>query len=451
MTTLPVSRPAAPALSKGREPFPLTASPYLGERHDRRYARAIIWTVVIAIGVFLYWASQTPVYEVVSGRGSIRPEGLSKRIEHLEGGIVAETLVEEGDVVQAGDVLMLLNDTDLRAEQRKLLARIERLDQSVAHHEALLALDLIEGRTTTRGLPPDVSAALVQEVEFRLAQVEVLHSEREVALAQQAALADRRVKLLEELTIIEGQRNRYENAGSHMVVPLRQLEELDREILRLKSTIRSLDGEDRVLNSTLAQVESRQAELVGSYRRDAALKLASEREEMSAAHQTISQIEERLRRSQLRAPVAGTVQGLTVQGSGEVIVPGEVVMEIIPQGVRAFAEVQIAAERIGGIVVGDQASLKVLTYDFTRYGDIAATVEHVSASSFRLENGQDVFRVKLSFDTMALQPLSGSGAEAGTITPGMTVVADIRSDRRTILAYLLKPVRIISDRTMTEA
>jgi HlyD family type I secretion membrane fusion protein len=250
-----------------------------------------------------------------------------------------------------------------------------------------------------------------------------------------------------EFDIQRTQLQRYQEASSSNAISLNRREELQRENLRLEAAISQLEGETRIQSAQLDQLDQREEELVAQYRREAALRLEEQLTERAALTQTRDQLEARLERTVIRVAVTGVVNGLSVQNLGEVVAAGEVLAEIVPAGARNFAEIEIAADRIGGVSVGSEASLKILTFDFTRYGDITARVERISPSSFQKENGDSVFRVRLGFDNAA----SRSGGPRHEVSPGMTVVADIKSERRTILSYLLKPVRVIADRALTEA
>ncbi|WP_373634911.1 HlyD family type I secretion periplasmic adaptor subunit [Yoonia sp. SS1-5] len=424
----------------------LIASQHLSERHDGKYARALIWGIVAMLGAFVYWAAITPVYEIVTGEGTIRPEGLSTRIEHRDGGIVAQIKVAEGDRVAAGDVIAQLDVADLHAELEKLRASLSGIDARVARHRWLLSLDLANDASPhPAGL--EVPPTFTEDISYRKAQLETMRARRNVAEANRQALATQRRTANEELVILRGQLDRYQRPSAANVVTLARREELHREILRLQSTIAQLEGDMAIQVATIAQMQSSQAELIAQFRREARLQLQDDLEEQIATQQSILQIEDRLARNILLAPVAGTVNGLTVQNSGEVLGAGEILAEIIPAGAKSYAEIEIPADRIGGVEIGHVASVKVLTYDFTRFGDIPAIVERISPSSFVKDNGDVVFRVQLSF---AQDHLTTAGA-VQRITPGMTISADIRSEKRTILSYLLKPVRVIADGALTEA
>ncbi len=440
----------------------LTASPFLPEYHDARYARALIWTIALALAGFVAWAAVAPVHQTVSGQGVIRPEGLSQRIEHPEGGVVAHIVVAEGDRVAAGDTLLEFADRDLSSERRKLAAQVARLSRDIARYDALLELDPadLDGddlkgspaqgtERPVRTLPTD--PALVEDLGFRIAQIDVVRRERAVASARIATFGGRARALEDEIAILEARHARYGRVETGYALSRHDIEELDREILKLRSALDALGGERAVAVAEIARARAQEAELIGAYRFDAARKGAEAREALTSARETIRQIDDRLSRAALVAPVDGIVNGLTVQGVGEVVGAGELLAEIVPDHARAFAEVEIPAERIGGISVGDQASLKVLTYDFTRHGDIDATVTRISPTSFELADGRHVFRVQLAFEVGGIAARDRPvGTAPLPVTPGMTVAASIQSERRTVLSYVLKPLRVISDRAFTE-
>ena len=445
-------RPAPPSRSQRRRGTgALTASRLVGEERDGRHARAAIWTLCLGLVAFVAWAALTPVYEIVSGDGQIRPKGVAMRIEHLEGGRVEEVAVAEGDVVGAGDVLVRLARGDLEAERAKTRARVAALDEEIARHEALLGLDLAAGRPPPDGLLSALDPAFAEEIGYRLAQIEAIRARRAVTAARRDALAERRGKLGEELDILRAQAARYARASDPAVFTRQQVENLDREILRLERSVAEIEGEALILAASLSETTSQEAELVASYRREAALRLAARREQRLEAAQTLGQIDARLERTVMRAPSGGTVGQIAVRGPGEVVGPGEIVMEVVPTAARLYAEVEVPADRIGGVARGQEANLKVLTYDFTRFGQIAAVVEQVSPSSYPDEEGRPVFRLELSVPEAALSGGGGAGRPAAALSPGMTVVADIRSGRRTILSYLIRPMRIVTDGAFTEA
>jgi len=427
--------------TKGNHPHAgLTASYQVNEAHDNSFAHALIWILGIALIALLCWAAVTPVYEVVSGRGQIKPEGLTTRVEHLEGGIVAEVAVQGGDSVAKGDVLLRLDDGDLSAEKAKLVAQSVYINQAIDRFQRLLNLRLDEEGAVENVLTLTNDEGEADEtIRFRLAQIAAMRAQIGVAEAQIDALTAQLSVLRREYEIQAGQRDRVMRNQSDVFSLIRR-EELEREGLRLQSALAQLEGEITIKTATFAGLAADEAELIAQYRSEAKTRRQELMAEKVRVTQSISQLNDRLDRLVLRASVSGTVGAMTIQGRGEVIAAGEPLMEIVPGARRNIAEIEIPADRIGGVTVGGVASLKVLTYDFTRYGDITARVDRISPNSYRSEDGANMYRLQLSFPNNQLD-----------ISPGMTVMADIKSNRRTILSYLLKPVRVLTDRAFTEA
>ncbi|GIT87387.1 HlyD family type I secretion periplasmic adaptor subunit [Roseobacter sp. OBYS 0001] len=426
----------------------VTASPHLSETHDGGYARSVIWTIVLAVGAFFYWSSMTPVYEVVTGEGTIKPEGLSTRIEHLEGGIVNEIAVQDGDIVQPGQLILQLDTQIIQSELAQIDTLLTQVQESIARYETISAISFVT--LDDAELRQMTSISIISEVNYRLSQIQTIRSQKSVASTEQHAIHANMESLRQELAIQQAQFDRYQRAGFNGSVSLNRREELQRENLRLESSIAQLSGEVRILDARIDQLESSERELIAQFRRDAALQLDEKRTELAGLLETRTALNFQIQRSRIVSPVSGMVNAISVQNLGEVVQPGEVIVEIIPSTGQTFAEIEIAADRIGGVTPGSSASVKVLTYDFTRYGSLEAVVEHISPSSFTKENGQTVFRVRLGFQSLTITNV-GQMPDGRKVTPGMTVVADIKSEGRTILSFLLKPLRIISDRALTEA
>lgn len=429
---------------------PLDASPYLGERRDSRVARATIKVIALAIAGFAVWAWMTPLHRIVAGAGAVQPDGLAQRVEHRDGGRVAQVLVREGDAVAAGAPLLIFDDLDLAAEKRKLGARIGRLDGAIARAESLSALDLSDAGAATLTALRLADPAMAAEIDYRQAQIAALHQDAAVARAEKGALAARREKAAAELAILRVQRDRLSDAGRRHVIPLREVEGIEREILRLEGELRGLDGADAAQDAALARARAAEAEIVAGYRREATLELETRRDERAQAIESLAQVDDRLSRTVATAPVSGVVKGLALQGAGEIAPAGEPLMEIVPVDAGIFAEVEIPAERIGGVAVGQEARVKILAHDFTRFGDMGARVERISPSSFQRQDGTRVFRVRLALAGRELTSVDGGPVETRVIGPGMTVSADILSERRSVLSYLLKPLRLTADQALTE-
>lgn len=417
----------------------LTAGRLTNEERDGRFSRATIWTICLALAGFFVWASMTTVHEVISGEGLLVPEGRVMRVEHLDGGRVTELLVRDGDRVTRDEPLLRLARDDFEAERRATAARIKRLDAEIARHKALAELDLSPdgGPTLT---PEGTDPGLRREIAFRKAQIAAVDAQRGIAAAKLAALASQEETFAAELKILRARADRFGRARSG-IFTVRETDDLDREILGLERSLGQIGGEAGIVAAEIARHDATERELVASYRREATLRLEERRESRVAAAETLSRIDDRLERTAILSPRTGTISLLSVRGAGEIVEPGEVVAEIVPSGARLMAEIEVSADRIAGIRVGQTANVKVLTYDFTRFGEADATVERISASSYRDDAGRSVYRMNLALDESSF---------ARDLAPGMTVMAELRSGDRTILEFLLRPTRILADRSFVE-
>ncbi len=316
------------------------------------------------------------------------------------------------------------------------------IDDEILRHGALLDLDLAAA-TPDDALIASLDVATGQEILYRSAQIDAIRAERKVLVARRAALAARRETLVRELAIMRARADRYAAARNPDVFGKQQLEALDRELLQLERGIAEIDGERQVQAASIEQSRRREAELVSSYRREAVLRLTEQKEQRLQVAQTLGRLEARIEDAVMRASAPGTVGRIAVRGPGEIVGAGETIMEIVPSGARLYAEVEVPADRIGEIAPGHDAHVKILTFDFTRFGKIAAVVTKVSPTSQLNETGEPVFNLRLAMPNADVT--GGSG-----ISPGLTVTADIRLSRRTILSYLLQPARVIADQAFTE-
>jgi HlyD family secretion protein/adhesin transport system membrane fusion protein len=211
------------------------------------------------------------------------------------------------------------------------------------------------------------------------------------------------------------------------------------ELARLRSEIETARG-------AVTEASIRRHELEARLRQEALAERARIEAERAETEAQLSRITARLGRLAVTAPIAGVVKDVVPRGTGTVIEPGATIAEIVPQQGPVHASAEMPAEMVGAIRPGQAARVKVLTFDHTRFGALEATVTQVSASSFRRQDGSSFYRV-----TLALPQDHVGDARLGLrLNAGMTVVADIRTGERSLLAWLLKPVRNALDTAFGE-
>lgn len=435
----------------GRNTNNISTSYLLGEAGPTRVAKATTLLSAAALAGFLIWASSTPVHEVVTGAGTILPEGFVQQVQHLEGGIITKLNVSTGDRVRTGSVIAILDPTINSAELAKAKAQLEttrlsihRLTQTSKTANNRASLDFASEL-------PDIAdsqkRALSGTLENQKAQIKVINTEISLATYEIEGLELQLKKSAQELQIISRQDSEYQSAYEAGAVSRRERDGIRRERLNLETQIIKLRNAINLARTKKVRGEAQLAELASKFRMESLDRITDLEAEKAKTVALIEQLSDRVSRLEIRSPVDGIVNHVSVKGPGEVLAPGQVFADIVPEDRVAYAEVEVAAENIGQIDVGMPVKIKVLTYDYVRHGGISGFVDGIAPGSTIKDDGKHVFvvRVKLSQDHV------GPKSADFVVTPGMTIIADIKSGSKSIMNYLIKPLRVISDRALTES
>lgn len=422
----------------------LGQSARLDEVRPGRLPTLAVAAVSVTVLAFVGWASVMPVAEVASASGEVLPAGSVKRIQHLEGGIVARILVSEGSLVDEGQVLVELSPGAILPELEALRTRLAGLDLQAAQLRAA-----ISGAPISVAEVP-MTAGDGRYAELAASQSSLLDAKRQALVSQQSILQRQISERLAEVTLFEGQvtavRHQLDLLDQQIAAraelvrkglsPRLQLLEYQREQARLRGELTEMVAQASRSREAAGAAESRLAELDVRFRTDAVAELDTVTAEMAELRQAIARDEDRVRRLEIRAPVRGVVHGLQTETVGGVIQPGSVVLDVVPADARLQVEARVPARDIGHVRVGQSAAVKVMTYDYTRFGSIPGVIETLSPTSFQDDAGDPYYRarIRLSRDHV------GTDSGAYPVSSGMTVIADIRTGERTLMEYLLKPV-----------
>lgn len=374
----------------GRSDNYLAKAILLEEAIPPSFLRTTIKLVAYTVGLFLIWALFAKLDVVALSTGQVMPIGSVKIIQHVDGGRIAAINVADGQAVKEGEVLMRLNDTEPSAEYETLKAKYWGL---FARVERLRAL--IENRPANFSTVPPAYKTMVVEQQATL----------KTSLSQVDRL-EQEIKILGEVSNIRG--------------------ELSKE--KLATRVQALDAQR---NLTLAQ-----AELL-RYRRTHMDELNIAANEMAQTDEQLNKMRDRLDRVDVASPVDGVVQDLKFRTIGGVVPPGAILMNVVPSDGQIQADVRVQPTDIGFVRVGQDARVKIGTYDFMRFGTVDGKVTMVSPYSTLDEKQLPYFKVLISVPTKNL------GNDPGKkIDPGMTVQADIITDRQTVLRYLMRPIYV---------
>ena len=412
-----------------------------------RAALAVISGLIIAL---LIWANIASVRELSIAPGEIAPFGSSRTAAHLEGGIVDEVLVVPGDVVAAGEALVRLRVENsggeydrMEARRMNLTARAERL----AAQAEMRALDLSAFASASPSMVAEQRAIYDAAVAQQRAVLETL-TEREASAKSEV------LKTVAELT---AETELLSFAREQLAIQAELMEQgftSKQAFLQANGAVATAHAKVASASARAEQAErshtAASADLNGAkaeYQNRIAEERAAVIAELAELETPIASLKDRSDRLTVRSPIAGTVNAVLVNGQGDVVRPGGVVAEITPTGTELMAEVRVNPKDIGHINVGFKTDITVTTFDVNRYGKIDGHVAHISADTFSDERTGTSYYV--AYIALAEQAV-GSGKRLHALTPGMQVRADIITQKRTLMQYMLKPVMRSLDQAFTE-
>lgn len=384
------------------------------------------------------WAGIVEMRETAVTQGQVMPAGSVYLVQHLEGGIVAEILVREGDVVERDQLLVRMQAAaaaaeldQLRSREASLALKAERLRAFVLDR----APDFSAGAGNA-GLVADQRAILDMQIEARDSQRAVLRSRSAQRDAELEALGERKTILESQLRVMEQQDALRAGLADKGLLGQATYLDSQKSLIESRGDLASIVGD--IARTRAAQAEARNSliELDATLRNDALNEVGSVTAELAQVREASAKLEDRVRRLRISAPARGVIKGLAVNTIGGVIAPGETMMEIVPFDEALVAEVQIAPRDIGHLRIGQAAQVKVTTYDVARFGAVEGKLQHISASTFVDEAGEPFYKGIIGLQ----QSYVGDQPAANPILPGMVVDADINTGSKSLLAYLLRPV-----------
>jgi HlyD family type I secretion membrane fusion protein len=389
--------------------------------------------------LIIVWSLVTHVDVVVRAAGEVTPAGDVIAIQHAEGGNVAEILVGDGEAVAAGQVLLRLAPADTLSERNRFLAR-----------RATLVLTIERERAVAEGRTPDFDGVVTGFEAQKLEQRLLYNAERNADIEQRNVLASQLAQQRDEDERLANQIKALEqdaaNAEEELQVRARLFKKglatrdryytAQRDASDLRARLANLNDERARNANSVAEAQHKLAENDSDIRAKAREKAAQSLSDLEEVEQALASASDRTRRLNITSPVAGVVKGLVVKSLNAVVRPGETIAEIVPTGARMVVTAQIRPQDIGQIRAGDPVDVRVLTFDFTTYGSLAGTVERISASTFQSEEGRTYYKGIIALK----KAYFGKDPAAARVLPGMTAEVDIKTGRRSIMSYLLKPV-----------
>lgn len=414
---------------------------------DPMRARNIVRGVLVAFAILLLWASIAHVDEITKGDGKAISSRQLQVVQSLDGGIVKEILVKEGDRVRAGQILVRIDTTrflsslnESRATYLALLAKAARL-RAVA-----------EGREFAA--PPEV----LKESPALAEQERLVYLNRKAELNAQIGMA--RDQLSQRGHELSEAQARHDQAQQGHALTSRELAMTrpliksgavsDVELLRLERDVSRLEGERKQaasqitrLQSAISEARKKIDEVELEFKNQARNELSDTQAKINSLGEGTVALSDKVKQADIRSPVNGTVQRLLYNTVGGVVQPGKDIIEVVPLDDTILLETKVLPKDIAFLHPGQKANVKFTAYDFAIYGGMEAHVENISADSVMDDKGNTFYIVRV-------RTVKSSIGDNMPIIPGMIAEVDILTGKKTVLSYLLKPVLRAKQYALTE-
>lgn len=406
-------------------------------RRETQRAQKIVRASVVVILLLIVWAALAHVDEVTRGEGRVIPSRQLQVLQSLDGGVVSEILVKEGQLVEAGQLLLKVDETRATSGVRESAATGVALRARQARLAALS--DGSEFKPPRSSNPEEL---LILQGEQAL--YEAKRSELATLLSINNQQLQQRQQELSEMRSRKTSAERALELGMQELAKTRPLlatgavSEVD--ILRLERDVAKSRGEADAATAQIARVQASIGEAQRkiqeteiSFRNEARKELAEVVGKLNALNEGQVALSDKVAKSQVKSPVRGRVQRLLANTVGGVVQPGKDIVEIVPLDDQLVLEARVAPKDIAFIRPDQSATVKFTAYDFSIYGGLEAKVENISPDTVVDERGNAYYLVRV-------RTTRANFSEKLPIIPGMTAEVDILTGQKTVLAYLLKPI-----------
>lgn len=402
----------------------------------------------LLVGGFGAWAVLTEISGAIIASGRIEVDQNRQVVQHLDGGVIDDILIEEGDEVEAGQLLLRLDESELRsslaiAESQlfELMARRGRLEAERDEHDDIVfaplllqaahentdVADMVEGQER---LLTARDTSISQEIDQLRQQIDQIGDQIDGIMAQKRALAD-------QLELVQEERADQQSLLDRGLAQAARVLALRREAARMSGTLGELDGNHAQAQRRISEIEIQILRLQSQRREEAITQLRDiQSRELELREQRLA-LRERLNRLSITAPVSGIVYDMRVFALRSVIRPAEPILYIIPQNRPLVISAQVEPIHIDKLSIGQDVTLRFSALDQSQTPELIGQVKLISADALQDENTrQPYFRVEIALSEGEQDRLP----QGITLVPGMPVEAFIRTADRTPMTYFLKPL-----------
>ena len=430
--------PSEPKSISTRHAPSLNRSLHIEEGRPPQSSRMNILVACVIVIAFIIWSAITPLDEIANTTGQIIPSGFIKSIQHLEGGIISEIKVHEGDTVKEGQLLLMIDGKGAQSELEQALAKEASLKIKA---ERLRAFGLgqkpnfSEFAQGNKNLVNDQQSIYDMQVKNREDQRSIIDKQQEQQKSLLTIQLGQEKDLRDQAAVAEKQRDVNKELFEKRLKTGTEYRNSEENVSRIHKELNQVLNQMQQTKQAIGESENKLTELGTRLRNEALTEMGNVTGEIAQVKESITKLQDRVNRLEIKAPVSGIIKGLKTNTLNGVIQPGEEIMQIVPENAMEV-EAQLNPKDAGNTQIGQNVTVKVSAYDYSRFGSIEGKLKSVSASTFLDENKRPYYKAFITLNQLYV----GKNPNANKLSVGMTVQADIHTGQKTLLQYLIKPV-----------
>lgn len=402
---------------------------------------AVFWVTLAAVAFFIVWASVFYIDEFVHAMGEVETSSEEKVVTHLEGGVVDEILVKEGQHVKEGQLLMRLKDIPLKASKDENadkyytnLGHIARLKSQIDGHTTFIVPKEVSDYSSV--MTEDINDAFRAFVESLAKQQEIIRDQKRAKELELKELEEREKNLKDAVELSEKEVELLRPLAEKKYVSMTQLIRAQKDYKDKKTQYDSAVSNMPKIKAQIEELQGRFEQVKNELNQKNIDELKQRESEFGTAHSRMISDQDKLERSRILSPTEGIVKIVHTKTLGSAISPGKEIVTLVPVEDNLYVTANVNPKDIGFIREGNHANVKITAFDYSIFGSLDGKVMHISPDTFFDEKKQPYFKVKLITSKNYFE----HDGKKLSISPGMTTQVDILTGKKTVMSYILKPI-----------
>jgi len=416
----------------------------------QRASSMLLWSITAIFVILFIWITFAEVDTVTRADGRVIPSAKMQVVQNLEGGIVAEIAVKQGQEVEAGTKLVALSSVQYDADMQTRYQQVLGLEAREARLMALAnggkpvfsaAVQKSAADLMTSELAAFLSKKSEQESQISVLDAQLVQKTREQDEARIALESARR-----GLELAREERATVAMMVERGLEPRLELVRIDRSVNELAGRADGAAVAMQRLQSAIGEIQSRRSAMTRQFRSEALAELNRTVADLNPLRQSLPALQDKVSRTEIKAPMKGIINRVFVTTLGGVVKPGDPILEVVPADDQLVVEALVNPKDIGFVKLGQTARVKITAYDFSIFGAMEGDVVNISADAVPNEKGEAFYQVRIETKTKAIEALDKKLA----IIPGMQAQVDIITGKKTILQFLSKPIVAVKENAFRE-